>query len=41
MQSTNVEYLFENYSIAEIEEIQRKLKMDIERKKEDLKQLVG
>lgn len=38
---TNVEYLFENYSINEIEEIQKKLQIDVERKKEDLKQLVG
>ncbi len=39
--TTNVDYLLENFTINEIIDIQKKLKNDIERKKEELKQLVG
>jgi low affinity Fe/Cu permease len=39
--TTNVDYLLQNFTINEIIDIQKKLKNDIERKKEELKQLVG
>ena len=38
---TNVDYLVENFTISEIIEIQNKLKLEVERKKQELKQLVG
>lgn len=39
-QTSNVEYLFENFSIGEILDIQQKLKVDIEKRKQDVKELV-
>lgn len=39
-QTSNVEYLFENFSVSEILEIQQKLKVDIEKRKQDVKELV-
>ncbi|XP_054159248.1 conserved oligomeric Golgi complex subunit 1-like [Oppia nitens] len=41
MSETNVDYLLEKFTIAEIVEIKDKLKTDIDRKKQELKQLVG
>ncbi|CAG2113979.1 unnamed protein product [Medioppia subpectinata] len=38
---TNVDYLLEKFTITEIIDIQNKLKTDIDRKKQELKQLVG
>ena len=38
---TNVDYLLERLTIAEIIDIQSKLKTDVDRKKQELKQLVG
>ncbi|CAG2159777.1 unnamed protein product [Oppiella nova] len=38
---TNVDYLLEKFTISEIIDIQNKLKTDIDRKKQELKQLVG
>lgn len=41
MKSNNVEVLFETNMISEIEEIEKKLKEEVEKKVEDLKQIVG
>uniref|UniRef100_T1JVL1 Conserved oligomeric Golgi complex subunit 1 n=1 Tax=Tetranychus urticae TaxID=32264 RepID=T1JVL1_TETUR len=41
MESDNVELLFETNSIAQIEEIEAKLKKEIEKRKDDLKQIIG
>lgn len=38
---TNVSGLFEKFSIEEIREIEKKTRQDIEKKKEDLRQMVG
>ena len=38
---TNVDYLLENFTVDEIIDIQNKLKLEVERKKQELKHLVG
>ena len=38
MDTTN---MFETYTVGEIREIEKKTRQDIERKKEDLRQMVG
>ena len=38
--SSNVEYLFENFTIDEIRDIQKKLQADIRKKTDDMKDLV-
>lgn len=38
---TNVDYLLERLTIAEIIDIQNKLRTDVDRKRHELKQLVG
>ncbi|KAI1296627.1 Conserved oligomeric Golgi complex subunit 1 [Halotydeus destructor] len=40
-QTSNVDYLFETYSTSEIQDIQRKLRNDIEKRKQDVKELVN
>ena len=41
MESDNVEILFEKNSISQIEEIESNLMKEIEKKKDDLKQIIG
>lgn len=41
MSVVDVEALFNKFTVAEVRDIERKVKTDIERKKEDLRQMVG
>lgn len=41
MDSTKIEHLLKNYKVADIIQIQKGLKTDVEKKKTDLKNLIG
>lgn len=41
MESTNVDHLFRNYLVSDVILVQQKLKNDVEKKQNDLKQLIG
>ncbi|KAH9418803.1 Golgi transport complex subunit 1 [Dermatophagoides pteronyssinus] len=41
MESTNVDYLFRNYLVSDVVLVQQKLKNDVQKKQNDLKQLIG
>lgn len=40
MQSSNVENLFEHHAVADIREIRKKLRAEIDKRKQDVKELV-
>ena len=41
MESPNVEHLLQNYKVSDIVQIQKRLKSDVEKKRNDLKTLIG
>ena len=41
MDSPNVEHLLQNYKVCDVIQIQKRLKTDVEKKKSDLKILIG
>lgn len=41
MESPNVEHLLQNFKVADVLQIQMRLKNDVDKKKTDLKTLIG
>ena len=41
MESTNVDHLLQNYKVSDVVQVKERLKNDIDKKKSDLKNLIG